>query len=265
MLPVAAWSIGAFAGQKGRVRVRYVVATLAAALIGYVGVTGQRIASDNNHPRAFFGAVADAVTKDDLRTGSPGYRRKSVPEIVTNVLSGFSKRFAGSDSLLIVESRVPSDVPFQGGRSILLPILTVIPRVPLPAGTDYNTLSLGRYFNVTFYSVHPGTDPSSQAITMLGDLYLNFGNAACVIGMLLFGIGLMVFDRRYPLTNAFNAGVFGFVGTAILGIERNVAYQIVTVGIRLGVVMGLAFVLNSAVRTSPERRLEESAIGSLVT
>jgi hypothetical protein len=264
VLPVAAWSIGAIAGRRGRVRIRVVVATLAAALIGYVGVSGQRIAATNNHPRTFFGAVADAVTKDDLRTGSPGYRRKSAPEMVTNVLSGFSKRFAGADSLLVIESHVPSDVRFQGGRSILLPILTVIPRVPLPAGTDYNTLSLGRYFNVTFYSLHPATDPSSQAITMLGDLYLNFGNAACVVGMLLFGIGLMLFDRRYPLTNAFNAGAFGYVGTAILGIERNVGYQIVTVGIRLAIVAVLAFVLSTADRRSATLP-EENTIDSLAT
>jgi hypothetical protein len=111
-------------------------------------------------------------------------------------------------------------------------------------------LSLGRYFATRFWSVNPNSDGSAQAITMPGDLYLNFGGVGVALGMLAIGLLVGFVDRQFASATAFGAGVLAYVGIHLFSVESNVAYVLVTAGIRVGVVFVLLFLVEAPHRAS---------------
>lgn len=236
-LPVAAWGIGLLAGRPHAVKLRAVLVVALLGTFAFVGVAGQRIARPLGEPTDLPTASLNAITRYDLESGTLLPTRKHGFEVVGNLVAGLSRRSSAIEALIILHEAIPARSEFEHGRTLILPALTVLPGSgALTAGSPFPTLSLGRYYSQTFYSLRPATDPSSQAITWAGDLYLNFGTASVFFGLLLIGGLIGLFDRRFPPTSALNAGVLAYVGLAAIGLERNVAYVLVTVVVRLFVV-----------------------------
>lgn len=236
-LPVAAWGIGLLAGRPHAVKPRAVLVVVLLGTFAFVGVAGQRIARPLGEPTDLPTASLNAITRYDLESGTLLPTRKQGFELLGNIAAGLSRRASGVEALIILREAISDEAEFEHGRTLILPVLTVLPRSEaLVADSPFSTLSLGRYYSQTFYSLRPSTDPSAQAITWAGDLYLNFGTAGVVSGLLLIGGMIGLFDRRYPPTTAFNAGVLAFVGLAVIGLERNVSYVFVTAIIRLTIV-----------------------------
>lgn len=236
-LPVAAWGIGLLAGRRHSVKLRAVLLVALLGTFAFVGVAGQRIARPLGEPTDLPTASLNAMTRYDLESGTLLPTRKHGFEIVGDLAAGLSRRASGVEALIILHEAVPARTEFERGRTLILPALTVLPRSEvLQADSPFPTLSLGRYYSQTFYSLRPATDPSSQAMTWAGDLYLNFGTAGVILGLLVIGSLIGLVDWQYPPISAFNAGVLAYVGLAAIGLERNVAYVFVTVIVRLAIV-----------------------------
>jgi len=248
-LPAIAWGIGLVAGRRSSIRPRTVLAVAAIALFAYIGVAGQRIARPLGEPTDLPHAAFNSLTRYDLESGVVHKNGNHGWGIIGNVASGLSRRSSGVEALVILRETVPNRVNYQGGRTLVLPLLTVFPgSKDFTGDTPFSTLSLGRYYSQNFYSLNPGTDPSSQAITLSGDLYLNFGIVGVIVGLFLIGTLVGAFDRRYPPTSAFSAGLLAYAGTQAIGLERNVAYVLVTVFIRLAIASVAYWVLVGAWR-----------------
>ncbi|MBK9180732.1 MAG: hypothetical protein IPM45_14425 [Acidimicrobiales bacterium] len=239
VLPVVAWGIGALAAT-GKVRTRLLVLLGIVALVGYLGVEGRRIAYQAGESPDLLTAAWRAATAYDLRIGRPTDAPFSGLDAVGNVARGISRRVSGPESLLLLREKVPDEIPFQRGRSLVQPALSIVPGIERVIPLEYRQLSLGRYFTVNFWSLQPREDPSSQALTVPGDGYLNFGLFGLVGVSMMFGLAIGLYDRRYPPDDAFGVAMFAFAGLVALGIERNVAYVLVTLVIRVGVAELLA-------------------------
>jgi hypothetical protein len=257
-LPVAAWGVGLFAGRRDAVRLRAVLVVVLLGMVAFVGVAGQRIARPLGEPTDLPTASLNAMTRYDLESGTLLRTRKRGYDVAGNLVAGLSKRTSGVEALVILHEAVPVRTEFERGRTLVLPALTVLPgSSAITTESPFPTLSLGRYYSRTFYSLSPSTDPSSQAITWAGDLYLNFGTTGILFGLLMIGALIGLFDRRFQPTSAVNAGVLAYVGLAAIGLERNVVYVLVTVLVRLFVVAIVCWLL-----TRWRSRAGENPLGS---
>lgn len=234
VLPIAAWGVGMVAGRSTRLPLRVALPVATLAFLAYVAVAGQRIGTNVGEPASLPSALMNALTRYDLESGTVMARPKHGWDILGDPGAALSRRLSGVESLLIFRRQVPERTEYQAGRTFVLPTLTLLPGgSSLVEGTPFPQLSLGRYYALRFYSLTPQSDPSSQAITWAGELYLNFGTTGIIVGLLFIGALLSAFDQRYPPVSAFNVGVLAYAGTAALGLERNIAYVLVTVVIRL--------------------------------
>jgi hypothetical protein len=86
-----------------------------------------------------------------------------------------------------------------------------------------------------FISENPAQDLSSQSTTVPGDLYLNFGVAGVLVGMLILGVLYGMFDRGFVIKGPLSAGILAFAGLPLIQIDGNAAYILVTCGLRLGI------------------------------
>jgi hypothetical protein len=252
VLPVAAWTIGLIAGSGSRVRARYLLAGFLVALVAFLGVQGQRIAANGGSPVGLLTGAERALKDYDLRTGYPQVHRKRGAELFTNVAYGVSGRFYGADLLLVLRDQVPDPMPFQRGRTIIDPALSVVPGVTRFVDLTYPELSLGRYVTVNLYSVQPNSDPSSQILTWPGDLYLNFGLPGIVGGLLAIGALLGLFDRLATPTSPFGCALLAFVGTALVRLESGVAFAMVTALMRLAIVLAVVLAVGRVVSSTGE-------------
>ena len=260
VLPVAAWMIGYFVGSP-RVRWFAILTTMVLGLIGYLGVEGQRISSKGN----IVSAAWNALTRYDLTLKFEGDHRKSAGEMVSDITGSMSARTSGVEAMLLFRRDVPTVVPYQHGASIFEPAINIIPGVGRLHTTKFTQLSLGRWYNVNFYTSNPETDPSSQALTVMADFYLNWDVLGILIGMMLLGAAARLFDAKMPANSAFGVASFAYVGTAFAGIERNVAYYLVTIGIRVAIVAALVVILGATapqVIGAPSRLADERVDGS---
>lgn len=237
LLPVLACAVGTTAGRRANLRPIVVVAFVVLSMGAYLAVEGQRISYRAGHPTSLVSGINQALTKDDLRTGYRRVKTKRGVSIVQDLGVGLSTRLAGADPFIVLHRQVPQEEPFQHGQAIIEPALSVLPGFRHFRDLRFQQLSLGRYFDRNFYSVQPDSDPSSQAITWPGDLYLNFGMVGIAFGMVLIGAGLRWFDLRFTPTSAPNCAVIAYVGTMLVGVERNIAYVAVSAAIRLGVTL----------------------------
>src|SRR4029079_16542579 len=110
----------------------------------------------------------------DLKTGLRA-QQPNAGAAVNNLLGGVVNRTARADALMVLRAKTPSVIPFQRGKLLWEPAASAIPGAGSALGLELNQLSLGGYFAPRFWSVNPNEDHSSQAITVPGDLYLNFG------------------------------------------------------------------------------------------
>lgn len=236
------------AGRRIRIRVLVVGGLLALAM--FSGIQAQRIAQVHDNlgasqsPAQFLSNLSDGFTRYNLAYGIE--EEQTGLSILTNPVLGVLNRVKGPDAIFALRSRVPAEIPFQEGKTVVEPALSIVP-VPLPFALDFNQLSLGRYFSLNFWTLRPDSDQSSQALTVVGDLYLNWGWPGAVIGMSVFGIAIGVADRRYPAASLAGAGILAYSFLPLLSFDRNLAYQVVTVGIRLAFALVLTKLVTSSV------------------
>lgn len=252
--PVLAWAIGSALGGLRITWPRALVAVVIA-LAGFASVQGERLTGGSANPVA---AARSALFEYDLTTGLPE-QQPDAGAAATNLFFGVLNRTAGADALLVVRARTPAAIPFQGGNTLWEPAASVLPGARRLLGDDLHELSLGRYFSVNFWSVNPRLDPSAQAITMPGDFYLNFGAFGLVVGMVGIGLLLGFFERLFPAGTPFGAAALAYAGLPLVTVESNVAYAIVTSGIRLGVVFALLVLLDVASRRRSSPHVEAAA------
>jgi hypothetical protein len=237
LAPVIAWAFGSVLGGVRMSRLRMVVAAVIALAV-FATVQGERLTGGANLVSAAHTALFDY----DLKTGLPAHQPNPAAA-GNNLLGGVMDRTAGADALMVVRAKTPSVIPFQHGKTIWEPTASAVPGAGAVLGIELNQLSLGRYFASRFWSVNPNEDRSAQAITMPGDLYLNFGGVGVALGMLAFGLLVGFVDRAFRSSTAFGAGVLAYVGIHLFSVESNVAYVLVTSAIRLSVVFALLLVV----------------------
>ena len=230
ILPVVAAGIGWLGPGLRRVRPRTVIVLLALAVFGYFTVAGMRVSDANHGDETVFTAAYQALTTYDLEGGYTDRQGSGFSNAATDVLSATSRRFGGMDSFIVVDNKLSTSGERVGWVSLTDPLLSLVPFTK----TDprFSQLSSGRYFAITYWSARPSTDPSSQAITILGDLYLALGPAAIIAGMLLIGAIVKLTDSILKPTTPFGAGAFAYLGLPLLGLERNIAYVLGTTALR---------------------------------
>lgn len=229
VLPVVSWFVGQLAGRRRLLS----VGSLAVVLIGsffYVGIQAQRAAEVLGENHGFLPALNRGLTDYDLVTGT--YLHKQGSAIPLNVLAAMGSRLTGVDALFVLDARVPEVIPFQRGRTIWEPLLSIVPGTNSFTSPELSTLSLGRYTTENFWSLSPNTDTSSQPLTIVGDFWLNFGSIGIMVGLVAFGMLYEFIDLKAPVSSATTAGLFAYAAIPLLEIERNVAYLLVTGGIR---------------------------------
>lgn len=252
VLPVIAWTIGHFSAGRRLVT----LATVGVSLVGllfYIGIQSQRVATLFGERTDFVGATMQGLTDYDYPTGLR--RDKTGFEIPLNALAAVTSRARGADSLLVLHERVPDSVGFTDGRTLWQPVISSVPGLSRLVTPEYSQLSLGRYFNQTFWSLRPAQDVSSQPLTVPGDFFLNFGAGGMVVGLAVVGFLFALIDRRCPVRSATSAGLFAYAAIPLLSIERNVAYLLVTGLVRYSLGLILITVLSNVVlHGAPGRR-----------
>jgi hypothetical protein len=233
LMPVGAWLIGR-AGAGNRLRVRHIVVLTAATAVAFGIIQGERDALRNARPAANpISALQVGFSSYDLASGAPAnYRGLG---IVGNAVNGVLFRLKGADYYIAITDIVPSLIPYQNGRGLWEPALSILPGAKQFFGLEpeYNSLSLMVYSNQVILG--NTLSPVAESVTQPGDLYLNFGTAGVIVGMLILGFLYGAFDRAFIIQGPVSAGIVGYAGLALLEVDPNVAYTLVTCGLRLGV------------------------------
>jgi hypothetical protein len=251
LMPLAAWLIGR-AGAGDRVRLRYIVIAAAATTVAFGIVQGQRDAMlagrTVSNPIA---ALQLGLTSYDLAYGVPADSHGT--GIVGNLINGVIYRLRGADYFIALTDSVPSQVPYQDGRSLWQPALSILPGAKQFLGLEpqYRQLSLMEYADQAFFS--QTLHPVAQSVTPPGDLYLNFGTAGVLVGMLILGVLYAMFDRAFVITGPMSAAVAAFAGLPLVVLDTNIAYMLVTCGLRLGICALLLTWISLSQRTSSQR------------
>lgn len=253
LMPVGAWLIGR-AGAGDRLRLRHVVVLAAATAVAFGIIQGERDALRNGRPAANpISALQVGLSSYDLASGAPAdYHGVG---LVGNALSGVFFRLKGADYYITISDSVPSRVPYQHGRSLWEPALSILPGAKQFLGLEpeYQSLSLMVYSNQVIFG-RTGS-PVAESVTQPGDLYLNFGSAGVMVGMLILGLLYGAFDRAFIIKGPVSAGVVAYAGLALLEVDPNVAYILVTSGLRLGIcLLLLAWISLSQRRPSQNER-----------
>ncbi len=236
VIPIAALAVG-MAGAGVKLGPKRVGLMLGLGLAVFLAIQGNRFAFDDGEPISLFEGPIVALTKYDFESGVRAEPGRTTLDAATSVAKGMSRRFGGVTAVILLREQVPGEIDHLGGDSIWQPAVSAIPVVSGQVDLDFRILSLGRYFTTTFIAPDQQENTSSQAITMLGDLYLNFGDAGVLIGFLLWGVFVGGIDRTFPPTSATRVGAIVYLGHVLIGIERNVAYLGVNVAIRLTILL----------------------------
>lgn len=238
VMAIFAVAVGYIAAGR-RVTPGFLVVSVIAGVLVFTGIQAQRIAFQqtgvSTGAASLPGNIVDGLTRYDLANGIP--REQTGIDLITNPLMGVLSRTSGTDAFFALRTKLPDQIPYQAGKSIIQPILVTIPVVGDNLDLEFNQLSLGRYYNYNFWTYRPEDDASSQALTMPGDLFLNGGWPAVVGGLLVLGIMFGWLDRRFPARTAVGAGLFAYALLPLISLERGVAYQLVTLAIRLTIAL----------------------------
>ena len=234
LYPVAAWCVG-YVAQRRRLYSPAVIVGFLALGLSFTLIQGQRNAAH----RGERGAITTLLTSDlhhfSLAHGEAHTYRGLA--IVNNIGGGVVARLGGADSVFVIRSAVPSRIAFLHGETLWQPAVSAVPVLKTIVPLRFRELSLGRYINVTFITQSPSTDPSSQATTFPGDLYMNFGSSGIIVGLLLLGLLYSWYDNRFPVHGPITAGLFCYVGFPLLTLESNLAFALVSSAVNLLVVM----------------------------
>lgn len=255
VIPIVALAVG-MAGAGARLGPKRLAALAGVGLLVFVTVQGNRIAWDAGEPVPVWEGAVVPFTKYDFESGHEAEADRSLTEATVSIAKGMSRRFGGATSIILVHEKVPAEMDHLGGDSLWQPAVSAIPLVSGWFDIEFRILSLGRYFTTNFVAPDQQQNSSSQAITMLGDFYLNFGNVGVAIGFAAFGLFVGRLDRIFAPTSATRIGAIVYLGHVLIGIERNVAYVGVNAAIRLVVLLlVLRGVARWGQRLGPPRRI----------
>lgn len=155
-------------------------------------------------------------------------------------VNAFVGRMIGTDALTMIIARTPEQVPYQGGKTLLLAIYGLVPRILWSSKPSLIMCSVNnRYFSGR--GVDAGT---CAAMTTPGELYWNFGILGVVIGLFCMGLLLGGLYRRFTRIEGKTRGyillvVYAIVLLQLMRFERGVG-QIVNNIVKQ---LGFAFVL----------------------
>jgi hypothetical protein len=131
----------------------------------------------------------------------------------------------------------------QHGATLWPGFLWFIPRSVWPAKP---TLSIGRWYAATVLGWGPGM--SEAAVTVPGDLYLNFGIGGVFVGMLAYGLVLRQLYDRFVVNGRTVIGLCLFVPifmTFALTLERNLSAIVGEAGLLLVALSAVLFCVTS--------------------
>lgn len=236
IIPIVSLAVGissaGFKISKGKMAV-----LVGAGLMMFLTIQGNRVAFDEGDSIPIYEAPLVAFTTYDFEAGVTAEPDRSFTEANLQIVKGMSRRFGGVTSIVILYERVPEHTDHVGGRSLWQPAVSAIPVASGYFDLEFSVLSMGRYFTQNFYAPDQPDNASSQAITMLGDFYLNFGNAGVFIGFLIWGLMIGKLDRLFPPITATRVGAMVYLGHILIGVERNVAFLGVNSAIRVTVLL----------------------------
>lgn len=159
-------------------------------------------------------------------------------------------RLHGLDSLALIISKVPSEVPYTFASELGLLVISWIPR---RIWLEKPTISLGEIFYKTLVPSGLFGEGTSVAITLPGQFYWDLGIVGIVIGMSLVGI-LWRFLHEYfvrPKGNLSNVLVVATVFPSFfIPVEQDL------VSIFTGHLFGLFVVLIAALVVAKKRKIE---------
>lgn len=148
----------------------------------------------------------------------------------------FDRQQAVVQSLGIILHTTPETIPYWGvDRLLLIPFYT-IPRIVWPSKPN---LSTGNYFAIAYLG-SPQSATNSAATTMVGDLYLNAGWGAVLVGMFFWGIVCAVlyyYLHEKPLKEGNLPVVALYIGLAVLLADFEGTYIGLSVGLMQRVVV----------------------------
>jgi len=174
----------------GRLRARWiVVGTMTLALL-YPASEFYREDILQNYTLTIVEALSDptytlGVLSDFFSSSRPG-------RYLSDGLVFTAARIDGVGIESVIVRDTPSVSPFQRGRTLGLFFVAFVPRLLWPSKPE---ITLGQWITDTY-----GSGPQISSYTgptFIGDLYLNFGVASVVIGMLLIGALLRLFQTRF--------------------------------------------------------------------
>jgi len=132
----------------------------------------------------------------------------------------FVRRFSFLHSINAIINQTPQKQPFWYGRYYWqIPALVFIPRA---VWVNKPCLNYGKWFAITYLG-YPQETRTSVAVTLVGDLYLNFGVVGVILGMFLLGlcfyflyqkfrsssskVTLLVYTMIFPLITSHEIGL----------------------------------------------------------
>jgi hypothetical protein len=129
------------------------------------------------------------------------YRLGAVPDasggaspelsIAVKALANMSQRMVGFEALAVVMALTPDALPPMMGRTMVGLIYGWIPRF---LWHDKPAISPAYYFTTSYLGEPPDT-PTSAAMTIPGDLYMNFLWPGLLVGMFVVGVVLRAFGE----------------------------------------------------------------------
>lgn len=163
----------------GRIAKMWLLAIVAFATILFPVLQANRVVRDEHgwdraQVLANLGTVLDAAIEQNVKTQErPGVERSQT----------FLERVSGETVLEILFDKVTESGNYLHGSTLEPILFTFIPRLLVP---DKVSVPVGQLFNRTF--MHGGKDDFLYlSVSMLGEMYWNFGWSGVIVGNLLFG------------------------------------------------------------------------------
>jgi hypothetical protein len=199
----------------------FVTDTKSTALLGVLLVAITQTLWSNKLPKAWVAVllvcallIFPVLQAERVVSGERGYNRAQAFEHITEVLAyawesrervnegkstqraqTFLERSSGEANLEPVFERAGVDTPFLNGATLVELPYAFIPRLLLP---DKKSVAVGQLYNHVFLHA-PSDDFTYISVSVLGELYWNFGWPGVVCGTLLTGLILGITGAKSSL------------------------------------------------------------------
>ena len=261
VVPLLAYLGGKIAGGH-KMKPKSLIAGVLIGITVFISIQGARIAGEVGDPAFPPPDPITVLSKYNLESGQRLHQERTPSEALIDVGRSLSRRFGGADALVLLHRRAGKEEPYQHGKTIWQSAISILPGIASFIHLDFPVLSLGHWFSDHYVTTRPGEDPSSQAITMPGDLYLNFGTIGLLIGMAILGLMYGAIDRLFPPNTPLFAGFAFYISYPLIGLERNLAYPLVGTAIRFTVVLILLSRFKMIARLPKNTKLRASALAT---